>query len=840
MDEQLTELRCVVGEGPSEATLRGLLARTSGDVAAAANAFFDGSTAEQVMSDSAAGACHSRPGDDVLATLFKTLEDVGRKLAERDQQLDLATRVCETLVRRVEVAERTVASCDADQCEREEAAAKDEAEAAAAAALSSAQAEADTTSTASASGRLPAGFGRLHHILRAITALPLMPASRLLRWVGGMIRSPLLLNYTWPLVPLTSGTEPASSTPARGAEAAATNPRPVEMESEAMDEEEYEHEGEEEDDEEMDGEEEEEDEDEEDETLVKESEDVAQMAATVAAVQAQARQALSLPAELLEHVTAWEAQQAGLELEWRQRQSRLHAEFEERKRRLEEQQIGQRKKFREACNEALRPLYEEGAEVCAELEKLLVGKICRICQAAADTAVLPEVQRGPLARIKAISFGKMDSPLRIPNCPSRGMASVPVSAGVLVTLEKIVDRNGIAMLPASDDPMAPFTRSGRGTTEMKIPLRLLSSRVRMLTEEETALAVGAASGTNESIFIVRYSGGENGAPIEPVEIKPAGLSLAEYEISFASGVTALRVEHRADGPVKCRAEPAAQKQVFSETPVELYTEEVDNETHNIVQLYFSDLRDEVAVDVLNLTNSELTLQDTECVVFQQDATGAALNYKIIVRDGAVIAVLYQEGDEVHSSPFVEHRLPPPGSYVTLPDGSLGKLQALPRGLIVACNPRDLPENAPQFPLRSGLRAKGKHPAELPGVVDIEILQQDGAVLWPPHQCSIPVCALRKADSARLQAWHAQWDSYVTGRGKGAHALVERMEQVLEEGLNGSGRMPKEIVSQLTELYGELEEIQRELHDLKQPGVAEEQVNNLQRRIQRFAALARFG
>ena len=100
-------------------------------------------------------------------------------------------------------------------------------------------------------------------------------------------------------------------------------------------------------------------------------------------------------------------------------------------------------------------------------------------------------------------------------------------------------------------------------------------------------------------------------------------------------------------------------QVFADTPVELYTEEIDEETHNIVQLYFSDLRDEVAVDVVNLTNTDLTLSDDECCVFQQDATGAALNYKIIVRDGAILSVLYQEGGEVRPSPFVEHRLPVP-------------------------------------------------------------------------------------------------------------------------------------------------------------------------------------
>ena len=86
--------------------------------------------------------------------------------------------------------------------------------------------------------------------------------------------------------------------------------------------------------------------------------------------------------------------------------------------------------------------------------------------------------------------------------------------------------------------------------------------------------------------------------------------------------------------------------------------------------------DEVAVDVLNLTGTNTSLQDDECCVFQTDATGTSLNYKIIVRDAAVLAVLYQEDGSVRPSPFVEHRLPAAGSYVTLPDGSLGRLGSM--------------------------------------------------------------------------------------------------------------------------------------------------------------------
>ena len=47
------------------------------------------------------------------------------------------------------------------------------------------------------------------------------------------------------------------------------------------------------------------------------------------------------------------------------------------------------------------------------------------------------------------------------------------------------------------------------------------------------------------------------------------------------------------------------------------------------------------------------------------------------------------------------------------------------------------------------------------------------------------------------------------------------------------------MTELTALYGELEESQRELDDLEAPGIGEDRLANLQRGIQRFAACARF-
>lgn len=90
-DEMLDMLRSIVGEGPPDDRLKMLLVRSGGDVAAAANAFFDGVIGgSSAFFDGVGGSPVPPPApqvcDDVMSTLFKTLEDQGRKLA--------GTRLC--------------------------------------------------------------------------------------------------------------------------------------------------------------------------------------------------------------------------------------------------------------------------------------------------------------------------------------------------------------------------------------------------------------------------------------------------------------------------------------------------------------------------------------------------------------------------------------------------------------------------------------------------------------------------------------------------------------------------------------------------------------------------
>ena len=115
------------------------------------------------------------------------------------------------------------------------------------------------------------------------------------------------------------------------------------------------------------------------------------------------------------------------------------------------------------------------------------------------------------------------------------------------------------------------------------------------------------------------------------------------------------------------------------------------------------------------------------------------------------------------------------------------------------------------------------------------------VAWPPVECSVPVCAVQQASSSRLQCWHQQWGEWGDARNAVVGSLADKMETMLLEAQRCEGGR-KEKVSELTECYGELEEKQRELLELDMgfEGVGDERLANLQRGIQRFAALARFG
>jgi len=218
-DEMLDMLRSIVGEGPPDDRLKMLLVRSGGDVAAAANAFFDGVIGgSSAFFDGVGGSPVPPPApqvcDDVMSTLFKTLEDQGRKLAERDQQLDLATRVCEALVRRLRETERTLATADADRAERSE--------------LLEAEVQTDEVELLASTVVAPPAAPTLRSLLglpmlRVAAARLLLPLH-LLQWVlpHMPLVSPLLQRLTQGLAPAGAAVESAGAPGAEAVGAAGT------------------------------------------------------------------------------------------------------------------------------------------------------------------------------------------------------------------------------------------------------------------------------------------------------------------------------------------------------------------------------------------------------------------------------------------------------------------------------------------------------------------------------------------------------------------------------------------------------------------------------------------
>jgi len=137
--------------------------------------------------------------------------------------------------------------------------------------------------------------------------------------------------------------------------------------------------------------------------------------------------------------------------------------------------MGQRKKLRESCDAALRPLYAEGAAVCSELEPS-AASAASASEHAPTAAVPQQMLPGP----RFVWTVRVAAP-----CARR---PVPSSAQ-----------------SPSRQRHFQFPRSGRAAPPRSSPpLRLLGARVKLLTEAEAQAAQRPA---DQRTFVVRYAGG---------------------------------------------------------------------------------------------------------------------------------------------------------------------------------------------------------------------------------------------------------------------------------------------------------------------------------------------
>merc|ERR1712154_175326 len=176
----------------------------------------------------------------------------------------------------------------------------------------------------------------------------------------------------------------------------------------------------------------------------------------------------------------------------------------------------------------------------------------------------------------------------------------------------------------------------------------------------------------------------------------------EYELDFEDKIppnnSCLKsVKHRMDGPVLFRAiydDGAGLGLVGSSVnhPIDIYSEIIDDVTHNIICIIFeNDLRDNVVIDVKNISFTEQTLKDiindSEKDFSKEDMAGNKISYRIIVKDKKIIGVLTKFGNKIKEMPYIEHSWLKQGQLVQIPSRNmLGIIKCIPTGLIVTNDP----------------------------------------------------------------------------------------------------------------------------------------------------------
>jgi hypothetical protein len=282
----------------------------------------------------------------------------------------------------------------------------------------------------------------------------------------------------------------------------------------------------------------------------------------------------------------------------------------------------------------------------------------------------------------------------------------------------------------------------------------------------------------------------------PVDISPA-LQLKEYKMEWDPAIKQIvKVKHRKDGAILFQAihdQGDGMSFITANTPIELFTQSIDEHTHNIAHLHLDDTRDEVAIDTVNLTGTDKQVDDYKD--FSKDASGRALTYRVCVRDQAVVAVLHTLGNTVKRAHFHERRLPRVGDLVrvlyTKPTESsdvelpamVARLVRVPIGLVVTNvqdddSKVDVKSNNPQFD-KETRACQHKHPTELHGFVDLEVLMEAGELRNEPRHCSVPVCYVYDATGFDHEYLTEQQDSILNAKRATLLGKVERLERALD-------------------------------------------------------------
>jgi hypothetical protein len=335
-----------------------------------------------------------------------------------------------------------------------------------------------------------------------------------------------------------------------------------------------------------------------------------------------------------------------------------------------------------------------------------------------------------------------------------------------ISFQKLLDRNGIRL---------------KNPVEFSRPLHEIIG-MSVLDTEHTATFLAELDTAPEHNFRVSYQliHVDDELMCCPVAIFPPGLSLNDYEIKFtksSSEITSVISKIESNAEVYFQAVRYDDSCGFvSSSIVDVYLSEVSPHVVNIIHLHIEDTSSEIAIDTAYILpdQSWRDYQD-----FSVDVQGRQLRYKVIVKEGKVLTVLYNTGAEPKELFFIQ-RFIEAGSIVKI-GTALARVISVPSGLVVR-DWQGLDEDVPSVysSQTPSSFCTSRHIEDLPGLVDVEFFVENGALLSSVRRTSVPICCtevLKPSDLALIEQLYQEQNAKKRGNLDTAlHDLAQFIEQ----------------------------------------------------------------
>jgi len=267
-------------------------------------------------------------------------------------------------------------------------------------------------------------------------------------------------------------------------------------------------------------------------------------------------------------------------------------------------------------------------------------------------------------------------------------------------------------------------------------------------------------GLKEQRLNIQYKVDEATGDMIPLKLYPV-VRYAEYKFNWNSRSRKLNsVTHTDDGPVLFEA-TEVETHIYDEEPMHIYTQIIDESSVNILMILLTDTRDNISVESFNLTHTNKTIEDFK-TEFNVDMSGKKLNYRIIVKDGDVQAILAptKKPGDCKRMKFMEQKIPCVGALIST-DSKIGRLKSIPTGLIVTNNSAGVEKKELKYKKRPGPETWGRHISDLSGFVDVDVLIHEEELLPEPRKEAWNVCEFQLADQGEKDLLQALKTLYVS-------------------------------------------------------------------------------